>query len=1072
MKIKTTLLFFFVCCASVTYAQHNNIIYGKVVDAATQQPLADVTVRLKNSNTYTETGSDGSFKMIASGSADTLTAAFTGYTTYRLAVNGNANEIIINLQSHTGLLQEVTVNTGYQQISKERSTGAYNVISNRLINRSVSTGILPRIENLSPGVLFNHGDAAKTDAITIRGRSTMYANAAPLIVVDNFAYDGDINNINPNDVESITILKDAAAASIWGARAGNGVIVITTKKGRTAKPQVEVNVNTSVTGTPDLFNINQVSGKDYAYIERYLYKKHFYTYTFKDPYHSAAPPVATLLHEVHEGSITQEQADEQIAALENYDVRNDLENYFYRPAVTQQYAFNVSGKSEKISYYLSAGYDKDLPPLVGSSSNRVSLRSANSYQAAKNLELNAGITFTQSTNHTGSNSGYDYYSPLQSKRYTPYTRLVDENGNALPFYGDYSKSFTDTAGDGKLLGWTDKPLEDIDQQSTTGKSTDYVIYAGWNFKLTNNFGIEGRYQYESQDANIKTVYKEASYFARNLINNFSEVNEPAGMVNYIIPKGAVQDEFNGVLVAHQGRIQANYNNGWNEDKHQLVALAGFEIRSAENIGSNNRIYGYDEQHNTVNDHIDFKNYYPQYSNPDYMQVPNNLYLSGNTDHFLSYYGNAAYTFRQTYTLSGSARIDEANLFGVKTNQKGTPLWSAGVSWQIDHENFYHSNWLPVIKLRATYGYNGNISRQATAYTTIAYNTGVLTPLPIAFVTNPANPDLRWEKTGILNIGIDFSTVNNMLSGTIECYNKHATDLIAAAPIDPTLGTGNVANPSFFGNIASMQGQGVDIQIISLNTNKTIRWRTYYIFSYAKTKVTGYTPPVTAPGSYYVPANGINPVAGNPLFSIYSYKWGGLDGENGNPIGYLDGKQTEDYSAIYNGVSVDSLVYNGPAGPTIFGALRNEFTYKNFSLSFNISYKLGYYFRTSSVNYGELFNSWNGHGDFALRWQKPGDEKTTHVPSLVYPAGYYRDYFYTYSDVLVADAGNIRLEDVNLSYEITKQQYKKLPAQALKLFIYASNLGVLWRANDFNIDPYYNNTVRNGKSFSIGVNLIF
>ena len=1071
------ILFLFCCCvlyATQLAAQEtgNFMVFGYVYDSLSMQPLAGVTVGLLQSDIKTLSKDDGSFSLPLTRETDVLSFACTGYKKLMQQVGRNDNPLTIFLTMSPGNLQTVVVNTGYQHISRERGTGSYNYIDKQLISRSVSPGILTRIENLAPGLLFNHGDAAKGDAFTIRGRSTIYANASPLIVLDNFPYDGDINNINPNDVESITLLKDAAAASIWGARAGNGVIVITTKKGKTAKPVVEFSANTTIAGRPDLFNISQVSGSDYVLIEKFLFDNGYYNWMFTDSYHTAAPPAATLLHAAASGEITGEEAEAAIASMQQHDVRNDLKKYFYRNSLNQQYALNVSGKTEKTSYYFSAGYDKAMAALKGKGSERVSLRSMNSFKPFKGFEMEEGVNITLSANRSGKNDGYDYSSPLQGRFYYPYAKLADDKGNALPVYIDYSKTFTDTAGGGRLPDWTSRPLDDIDAQVNTVKIADYTVFSRLSYAITQHLQIDIKYQFEYQQTTNKTYYGPDAFYSRNLINNFTQLNFTTNATNYVIPKGAVQDAYTGSLASHQGRAQLSFSKGRAAGRHQLNAIAGFEIKSTVSEGSANRIYGYDKEHNTINGSIDYKNYYPQYSNPGSRRIPNNSYLDGATDHFISYYANAGYSFRQLYDLTGSIRIDEANLFGAEANQKGTPLWSAGAAWKLSNEPFYHIHWLPYLKLRVTYGCNGNISRVASAYATILYNTAVVTNTPVAIITNPANPALHWERTSTFNAGTDFATRNDRFSGSIEFYSKNSSGLLGSAPLDPTSGIGSFIDPSYYGNVAAMKGKGADIQLNTVNIDHGLTWRTGFIFSWAATKVTHSYVPESNTGANYVYANSINPVLNRPLFSLYSYAWGGLDASNGNPQGYLNGKINEDYSSIYSGTPVDNMVYNGPAQPVFYGALRNDIGYKGFSLSFNISYKLDYYFRTASVNYGSLYAAWNGNGDFAKRWQKPGDEKITHVPSMSYPANYYRDFFYQYSAALVANAGNVRLEDINLSYMFPRKTNNKSAIQSLRLFIYVSNVGILWKANRFNVDPYYNNIAREGRSFSTGITISF
>ncbi|HWB62069.1 MAG TPA: TonB-dependent receptor, partial [Chitinophagales bacterium] len=505
-------------------------------------------------------------------------------------------------------------------------------------------------------------------------------------------------------------------------------------------------------------------------------------------------------------------------SIKNHDVRNDLDKYFYRTAVNQQYAFNVSGNTPYVNYYMSAGYDDNMPSLTGERYNRISLLSQNSFKPAKNLQVTLGVNYVQTNNRSGNNQGYNFYSAVADKQYYPYAALADANGNALPVYEDYFKNWVDTAGDAKLFNWVEKPLADVNEVVNKSQTIDYLINTGISYNILPALSISAKYQYEHQLIVNSSLYKQDAYYTRNLLNNYSSIDPYSGAVTYNIPAGGILDMNNGALTSHQGRAQLNYNHGWSNNKHQLTAIAGFEINSTINSTATNRLYGYDEDHNTINAYVNYNVRYLQFSYPGFRYIPNNATITSNTDHFMSYYANAAYTYKSVYTLSASARTDEANLFGVRTNQKGTPLWSAGASWYVSKENFYKFNWLPLFKLRITYGFNGNISRQATAYTTIEYNTGALTPLPIAFVTNPANPNLKWERTGTLNIGADFSLKNDIVSGTVEYYQKHARDLLGPAPLDPTLGIGDFTNPSYYGNVAGMNGNGIDVQLNTKNIN--------------------------------------------------------------------------------------------------------------------------------------------------------------------------------------------------------------------------------------------------------------
>ena len=1048
--------------------RHLPEVKGRVVNDQ-GEALVGVSIAVKGENKVTLTDKDGLFTIKDVPVGARLQVSFVGYETQEIQVSGAA-ELFIRMKVHISQIEEVvlTGSDGYQTLTPERSAGSYNVVDNALVDRSVTTNILDRLENLVPGLLFNHGDAP--DPYLIRGRSTIYANAAPLIVLDNFPYDGDLGNINPNDVESVTVLKDAAAAAIWGARSGNGVIVITTKRGKTARPTVNLNSSVNVLGRPDLFSLHTISSPDYIGLEQNLFSQGYYT---NDQNYTPETPVITLLKEVQNGTLTAAQANAQIDAFKGYDVRNDEKKYLYRTGVNQQHSVNVSGSTPNVNYYLSAGWDHNLNNLVASQNDRISLRTLNTFKVSRDLQVDAGINYTQTIAKNGNNPGSTYVSPISGKSFYPYAQLADAKGNPLPVYTDYQQSYLDTAGGGGLLDWTWKPIADIYNENNTTTTEDFVVNVGLRYRIFKGLSAEVKYQYENSPSTDNNYYSGNSYYARNMINSFTQ-GYP-GNFSYPLPVGGILYVTNSGITSHQGRAQLSYTAGLGS-KDRISAIGGYEIRSAINTGSSGVYYGYNPDDASVISNIDFTTQYPMYYEPYlYNQVQNVQSVSKTTDHFLSYYLDASDTYMDRYILSGSARKDEANLFGVSANLKGVPLWSLGGGWILSKEKFYTLSWLPYLKARATYGYNGNISRVTSALTTIKYFNGGAnqTPLAAAAIENPPNPNLRWEMDGITNFGLDFALKRNVISGTVEYYLKNDKSLMGQAPADPTWGLAQNGGQSFyFGNVANMKGKGVDMQLNTRNTSGAFKWETHFILSYSTSRITRYLLPLSTQGSVYLQDGVVNPVQGKPVFSMYSYKWGGLDPTTGDPLGYQNGKTSNSWGSLIT-VPLDSMVYNGSAQPTWFGALRNDFTYRNFTLSVNISYKLGYYFRTPSVQYGSLFSNWTGNSDYAARWQNPGDEKKTHVPSMVYPDNPSRDGFYEDAQVLVQRADNIRLEDASLSYDMDRVNWRKLPFSHVKIFVYATfPRGVLWQASKYGYDPYYTNQPKPGNTLAGGLNITF
>jgi hypothetical protein len=446
-----------------------------------------------------------------------------------------------------------------------------------------------------------------------------------------------------------------------------------------------------------------------------------------------------------------------------------------------------------------------------------------------------------------------------------------------------------------------------------------------------------------------------------------------------------------------------------------------------------------------------------------------------TDHIASSFANGTYTYNGLYTFNINTRLDGANFFGASTNQKLSPLWSIGGAWYISRENFFPTDWMPLLTLRASTGKLGNISRLASAYTIMSGPTSSITgtPYPASYIVSPPNTDLRWESVSIANLALDFATRGHILKGTIEYYTKTSSGLMAQVFDDPTLGgTQNPGTRSFYyRNDAIMKGRGLDAELTSHNLQGRLQWVTTLLFSKSSSVVTKFSYPA-GEGRAYLSSNLPNPVPGRPLNAVYAFKWGGLDPRTGDPIGYYNGQSSTDWAAIYNHTAWDSMVYKGPAQPTIYGALRNTFLLDHFSLSFNVSYKFGYSYRLPGLSYTDLLTKWNSTSDYTFRWQKPGDEMHTSIPSFNPSASVARDLFYGYSEARVGRADNIRLEDIILGFEKDNFVWGKFHCRRLRLFTNFSNLPLLWKASSNGPDPYYVNVPKDGMRVTMGFTVFF
>ena len=1038
--------------------------------SAEGKALSGVYVTTSDLHFTAVTDSLGHFNIAVPETLMVLQVSHIGYTRQRVPVPANNLPLTVFLKPETVAIGEVVVSTGYQTLSKDKTLGSFAVVDNQLINRSVSTGILSRLENITPALLFDHRFNG-SPSLSIRGQSTIQSDENPLIIVDNFPYEGDIDNINPNDIERITVLKDAAAASIWGVRAGNGVIVINTKKGRSGqKTGFQLNSTVTVGGKPDLFyNPQFLNSSDFIDVEQYLFDQDYYSWMEDYSTHPVISPVVQLLIARRDGEISNDEAEQQLADYRRQDVRRDFEKYFYRRSVNRQYSLSMRGGTETVDYYLSAGLDRNDDAPARNDLNRISFNSMLTCHPVKALEISSNIVYshkkTQENNpgiaNITSGGGYALY---------PYARLADQNGNPLAVVRDYNTDFAGQAEENGLADWYYRPLQDLRNNDYSTTTDNIRINTGLSYRLFSWLNTEGRYQYEHQTTATRHLQSLEMYYTRNLINQYAYTDD-SGTLQFPLPEGAILDNSSSTLVSQSGRLQLNIDKNWN-NVHHLTLLAGSEVRQLRTKAAANRLYGYNDDLLTFSP-VDYTTSYLLTPDGSRSRVPSGNSLSDLTDRNLSYYGNLSYSFAGRYMLSGSARKDESNLFGVDANQKGVPLWSAGLGWLIGPEAFYpFAGWLPTLKLRATYGYSGNVNKSLTAYATGYYYANSASGLSYVQILTPPNPNLRWEKVRMINFGIDFESKGRVISGSIDYYRKKGMDLIGRASLDPTVGFAVGGRNEFTGNNSALKGQGLDIQLNFGKTLGPVNWTAQLFYSHQTNHITGYDYESSYISAYF--GSSPVPVAGNPRYSIYSLKWAGLDPENGDPQIYMSGEQTKDYSSILSNLTLDDLVCEGSAMPTSFGSLRQNFRLGEFSAGFNISYKFGYVFLRPSLSYYALYNSWTGHEEFSRRWMNPGDEAVTQVPSMPEPgANSTRDFVYANAGINVEKGNHIRFQDINLSYDLLKNRMDWLPFSKATVYGYINNIGIIWRADKSGIDPdYIYQSYPPSRTYSLGINILF
>lgn len=1040
------------------FAQQHSIT-GKVISANLLTPLTGASIS-QNGKVVAITAKDGSFAVSVSKSVETFEVTYSGYKPTILKTEaGKQGGYIVALELDAKTIDEVIVSTGYQQIPKERATGSFEKIDRNLYDRVVNPNVLQRLDGITTGLYYSKLPGG--DEINIRGLSTISGNTQPLVIVDNFPYEGDINNLNANDIESITVLKDAAAASIWGARSANGVIVITMKKGRFNRP-LSVSLNTAVSfqGKPKIMSDPDfIKSPDYIDIEHFLFSKGFYDADLTDIYsRPLVSPVVELLDKQRSGALTEGEANAALNELAGNDIRNDILKYLNRTGIRQQYSLGLAGGGSSINYLFNFGYDGNASNGVGNRNNRFTFSNVTGLKATKALDIQFGINYAL---QTGDQDGINNLDPSSRKIY-PYAKLAGPGGVALPVDRDYRSSYLDTVGHGLLQDWSYRPLDELKYADNTSQSQDLLFRMNIKYNFSESLSLELNGKAEKTNSVQRNYYGKETYYTRNLVNLFSQLSN--GKVNYIIPLGGILDKSISTLSSLGGRAQINYNKNWNTI-HQLNVLAGAEISDASVESSANRTYGFNES-NLDFSNVDYVTEFETYDDLQYFStIPSSAFqFSSTKNRLVSLFANAAYTFENKYTLSASARKDASNLFGVSSNNKWSPFWSAGAGWEISKERFYKLKNISFLKARLTYGYNGNINNGVAAVPTIELlpSSTQITNLPWAIVKNLTNKNLKWERSGIVNAGIDFKGLSGRLDGTFEFYKKHSVDLISPVTLDPTTGISIMQL-----NVASIKTNGIDVRLHVVEIDKKLKLETSLLFSHVKNVVSKYANEFLNKSGYVNFSYTINPREGQDPYALTSYRFAGLD-SLGNPVGYLNGSKSEDYVNIVNAPTWNDLVVSGSSRPTTFGNLINSLSYKRFSLTLNIAYRFGYYFRRNTINYTALFYSGVGNVYYYDRWQQPGDEKVTNIPSMVYPANTYRDAFFTNSEATVSKADNVRIQDISLSYQFQRKNGALAILNRMQFYCYATNIGILWRANKFGLDPDYGTSLPSPFIISFGL----
>lgn len=1032
-------------------SQERTLVKGMIIDED-NLPLPGVYVYNKSTKKGTASGVSGEFSIEASKN-DLLTFSLIGMVTLDETVIDVSNKINIRMKSDILVLQDVVV-TGYQTLSKERATGSFSYVDNKRlgITNLASTDFAKGLAGMTAGVLVD-----KSGNLQIRGVSSIKSDTRPLIIVDGFPIESGNYTINPNDVESVTVLKDAAAASIWGVRASNGVVVVKTISGGSTDGKAKFNFTTNLSfdRKPDLSYYHRASSADFVDFEAETVQKGWFKPQNADA--TAYSRVGELYYKKYKGLINDSQVLEGLNQLKGVDNLSQ-QDLFYRGAAKQQYNLSIQGGNNFNTYYVSTVYTRSLASEIGNKSDAIILNVKNSMQLLPRLTLNIGI------NSTFNNSEIAKGFSFQTAR--PYNLFVDEQGNYLSMYNsvvpEHLKASYYSNG---YLNWDSNPKEELDNSNNTSRKFEVRYNVGLDFKIAEGVIFSSKYLNELGYSNSDNLQNLNSYYPRYLANVWRVYDNTSKSYVNKFPVGPIldkqKDQFNGWTF----RNTLSFNKNLGKD-HGLNAIVGTEIRKITNKGNAERYYNYNEKALTsdIFDLLSLSNYTPDYIG-NYNRYTWTPGFYERDRRFFSLFANAAYTYKGLYTLSGSLRVDQSNLFGTDPKYRYQPIWSIGGNWRVSGEKFMENvTFVNRLIARFTYGINGNIGN-SSPYPIASTGKNFNTQENMLTFSNPENQQLRPEKTAVTNIGIDFAILNNRISGSLDYYYKKSYDLLGNSILDPTSGFTRAEV-----NTARMVNKGVDLSLDANILNGEVGLDMIFNIGYNKNEVTEVLMPSNTASTYIT---GTSPIKGKPLSYMFSYRWAGLSSK-GDPQVYnakdeiigWSGSEMTDASALH---------YAGTLTPPVYGGLMFNLRYRGFTLSPQFTWKMGHVLRLP-VTRMDLYG--NTTEMIAQRWQKAGDELNTNIPRVYSSSSLSTKWnnYYRNNDIWEGSASYIRLSSLTLSYDMPAK-YLKNTFSGVKITAQGNNLW-LWANNDYEIDPEYYD-MRGGyysfppvKNFVISLNLIF
>lgn len=1081
-RIECILLCLFIGILSM--AAQTRTVTGSVFDKADNQPVIGATIAVMSAQGTvahgTTTDLDGKFKLEVPSGTQNLTCRFMGYTTTTIHLQTGKDNYTVYMENDSKQLNELVV-TGYQAIDRRKLTSAVTTIkmSDEIIGgvNNIDQALAGQIAGLSS--VTSSGSPGAPVKLRIRGTASLSGTQDPLWVLDGIPLEGtdipsmedlqDIDNIyqtsiagiNPQDIESITVLKDAAATAIYGARAANGVIVITTKKGKAGKPQINFSMKLTYNPKTDIDRLNLLNSDEKVDLELGLLQS---DYTYRENKGDVARIIAgyglTDAYKAGGWNALSPEAQADINALRA--VNTDWNDILFRGVFNQEYNVSLSGGSEKATYYSALGYYVEQGNVESVKNDRFNLTLKTDYRINSKLKVGASVFANRrkQRSYLTYNEGFTnpvYYSRIAN----PYMRPFDDEGNYIYDTNVQHRQGDDIVPDFNIF---EERANTSNENTFTSLMSIFDAEFKWNehFKVTSQFGLQ---------------------WDENMIEKY------AGQDSYAMRREKEQHQYNGTTVLPEGgsnKITENHSSQWTwkamaeyqnrfKDIHELELMAGTEIRHNEDKSLYSAVYGYDARTLTSKPII-----FPNEEKAESVPLHTETYLE---NAFVSWFATGSYTLLHRYTLGGSIRFDGSDIFGVAKKYRYLPLYSVSGLWRISDEPFMKN--VTVINhlgLRASYGLQGNIDKNTSPYLIGIYDQTTILPGNSEDAIRPSsapNPDLRWEKTQSANIGMDLSLWDNIISLSVDYYYRKGTDLIGLRMLP--LETGYTSTTV---NWAQMENEGVEVALTTRNIHtKDFTWFTNLNFGYNDNTVLRET----------VAENAIKPSReGYSVGAIFAYKTAGLDDE-GYPLFLTqDGRKVTatDFFKLNNaGASTLSAEeqrnlysYIGSTEPKVSGGFMNTFKYKRVTLGINCIFNFGMYVQTTPTydptNYDRGLNS---NRDILNRWTP--DHTNTTLPKLMTEndgrTGEYLRYkeqnLFRELDIWVKKQNYFRFESIRLGYELPEKWLKPVGIKSASVSLEGRNLWVIASNYHNYLDP---ETMGNPyaapipKSFIFGLNVNF